>query len=130
VEQKRFKEKNKMSKPLTKTFEALNVKSAKLSELDTLFTSYSNKIENSLVGDAFVPAVLKELKNLIDEVEHSNGMLNESEDAKLEAIKDNWLILCKNQGYTVEQIDNTELLYRTSTGREKALPVYKRRFDA
>jgi hypothetical protein len=119
-----------MTQKLQNIFDDTNKKPVKLAELYTLFATYKEGIENEEIPHAYIPAVLKELKNLMGEVETVSGMLNEEQDLSFENIKDDWFVLCENQGVSEDQIDQTELLFKTSTGKEKALPVYQRRFDA
>ena len=118
-----------MTDGLRQSFEDASAKSRALRTLEEVFSLQEKKIAEGVVPRETVPAVLKEMKNLIADVVNAQGSLSRDEHKALMEIESHWAFIRDSYRLFNKEIENAVLPYETATGRKTALPVPKNRFD-
>lgn len=90
---------------------------------------YTDKYRQEMRGKN-LPAVLKEIWSLAADVEKTEGALDPESEKIFENLRGSWRLIQDREDVTDEQVAAAQLPYKTATGRETALPVFKTRFDA
>lgn len=106
-----------------------NAKASAYKSLKDISALYMEQIFGADIGRDLVIARYKEIRNLHDAMERNPGFLAEDEIDDATFIMSGWNSVLERYQIRESEIEAADLPYTTSTGRETASPVFKRRFD-